>query len=286
MPHKSLAQRNNGQIALALGAGGARGLAHVIVLEVLDELGLRPCMVAGSSMGAILGAVYCAGFSGKDIRQHILQIVRDKPDVMARLLKARVGRITDLFTRGLANPVLLDGEEFLRQFWPKAMPENFEALQIPFTAVATDFLTHEAAIFKSGPLIPAVAGSMAIPGLIRPVAHEAQVLIDGGAVNPLPFDLVQASCVIAVDVTGGPQLQRTKAPEPFEAMFGAAQIMQTAITREKLKNFAPDLLFRPQTDHFSALNFFSAREIFKSAEPLREDIKRALDKSLSPRALD
>ena len=174
-------------IGLALGAGGARGLAHIVVLEALDDLGLKPAVIAGTSMGAIIGAAYAAGISGKDIRQHVLGLVRDKADVMARLLRARVGRLTDLFTRGLSNPVLLDGEIFLEQFWPKAMPERFEDLSVNFIAVATDFLTHEAAIFNSGPLRPAVAGSMAIPGLIRPVSHEAQVLIDGGAVNPLPY---------------------------------------------------------------------------------------------------
>eukprot|EP01037_Dinobryon_pediforme_P009592 gene9592-9669_t len=228
-------------------------------------------------MGAVLGAVYAAGFSGKEIRQHVLSLLRDRPDVMARLLRARVGRLTDFFTRFLSNPVLLDGEVFLEQFWPRSMPSSFEALKIPFTAVATDFLSHSAAQLNAGPLVPAVAGSMAIPGLIRPIAHQTQVLIDGGAVNPLPFDLVKADCVIAVDVTGGPRAQRVHAPEPFEAMFGAAQIMQAAITNEKLKNARPDILLRPAIDQFKALDFFNVRDILKSAEPLRDELKRALE---------
>ncbi len=266
-----------GTIGLALGAGGARGLAHVATLEALDELGVVPVAIAGTSMGAILGAAYASGLSGKDIRQHILDITRDKTDVMAKLLRARVGRITDLFTRGLSNPVLLDGEIFLQQFWPKSVPQTFEALKIPFTAVATDFLTHSEAAFKSGPLRAAVAGSMAIPGMIKPVPHQHQVLIDGGTVNPLPFDLVKADFVIAVDVTGGPIVTRAKPPEGFEVVIGAAQIMQTAITREKLKNAGPDLLLRADIDHFNALDFFRARDIFKSAEPLKDEVKRALE---------
>ena len=279
MPHKkSVVHSSNQTVALALGAGGARGLAHIVVLETLDELGVVPVAIAGTSMGAVLGAVYAAGFSGKDIRAHILNLVRDKPDVRARLLRARVGRFSDLLTRFLSNPALLDGEVFLEQFWPRAMPQTFETLNIPFIAVATDFLSHSAAYLSAGPLIPAVAGSMAIPGLIKPVAHQTQVLMDGGAVNPLPFDLVKAGCVIAVDVTGGPNGQRIKAPEPFEAMLGAAQIMQEAITCEKLKNSQPDILLRPNIDQFKALDFFQAREILKSAEPLRDEVKRALEK--------
>ena len=279
MPHKkSVVHSSNQTVALALGAGGARGLAHIVVLETLDELGVVPVAIAGTSMGAVLGAVYAAGFSGKDIRAHILNLLRDKPDVMARLLRARVGRFSDLLTRFLSNPALLDGEVFLEQFWPRAMPQTFETLNIPFIAVATDFLSHSAAYLSAGPLIPAVAGSMAIPGLIKPVAHQTQVLMDGGAVNPLPFDLVKAGCVIAVDVTGGPNGQRIKAPEPFVAMLGAAQIMQEAITCEKLKNSQPDILLRPNIDQFKALDFFQAREILKSAEPLRDEVKRALEK--------
>ena len=279
MPHKkSVVPSSNKSVALALGAGGARGLAHIVVLEALDELGVVPVVLAGTSMGAVLGAVYAAGFSGKDIRQYLLNLLRDKPDVMARLLRARVGRFSDLLTRFLSNPALLDGEVFLEQFWPRAMPQTIETLKIPFIAVATDFLSHSPAYVNTGPLIPAVAGSMAIPGLIKPVAHQTQVLIDGGAVNPLPFDLVKAECVIAVDVTGGPNGQRVKAPEPFEAMLGAAQIMQGAITREKLKSGQPDILLRPHIDQFKALDFFQAREILKSAEPLRDEVKRALEK--------
>ena len=107
MPHKKTVVQTKSEtktVALALGAGGARGLAHIVVLEALDELGVTPVAIAGTSMGAIVGAVYAAGFSGKDIRHYVLNLLRDKPDVMARLLRARVGRFSDLLTRFLSNP--------------------------------------------------------------------------------------------------------------------------------------------------------------------------------------
>ncbi|HSP24693.1 MAG TPA: patatin-like phospholipase family protein, partial [Saliniramus sp.] len=83
-------------IALALGSGGARGLAHIPMLEVFDELGVRPTIVAGTSIGAIIGAAYCAGIPAKALRTHMLDVFRDRTKVMARLIETRVGRITDM----------------------------------------------------------------------------------------------------------------------------------------------------------------------------------------------
>jgi NTE family protein len=118
---------------------------------------------------------------------------------------------------------------------------------------------------------------MAIPGLIKPVETGGRVLIDGGAVNPLPYDLLfkVADIVIAVDVTFGGSRERRN-PAPFNAMFGAAQIMQGAITAQKLKLRAPDILVRPMVEQFRVLDFFRAAQILRAAEPAKEDIKRKL----------
>ncbi|MDB5649263.1 MAG: patatin [Hyphomicrobiales bacterium] len=269
-------------IALALGAGGARGLAHVAVLEALDDLGLPPVEIAGTSMGAILGAAYAAGLTGREIRAHLLGLLRDRAGVMSLLLRARIGRFKDLFSGGFSNPVLIDGEVFLDLFWPKAVPDRFEELKLPFTAVATDFAGRCETAFNSGPLAPAVAGSMAIPGLVKPVMANGRILVDGGAVNPLPFRglLSRADLVIACDVTGGPVADRAGAPSPFEAMFGTAQIMQNAITSEMLKVSRPDILLVPAVQGFRVLDFFKAAQILAAAEPLRDEIKRAIDAHL------
>jgi NTE family protein len=269
-------------VALALGGGGARGLAHIVVLEALDELGLRPRAIAGTSIGAIVGAAYAAGMSGKDIRAHALSLTRRRSEVMGRLLKARVGRFADILSRGLVNPVMIDAELFLDLFWPKGVPERFEDLALPFTAVATDFRARCELALSAGPLAPAVAASMAIPGLIRPVEVAGRILIDGGAVNPLPYDLLfgTADVVIAVDVLGGPSERELRSPSPFAAMFGAAQIMQIAITQEKLKARAPDLLLQPAVGTFSILDFFKLGQIMRAAEPVKEELKRGLARSL------
>lgn len=278
MPHR---HRNvspaHPPIALALGGGGARGLAHIVALEVLDELGLRPCVIVGTSMGAIIGAAYAAGISAQAIRSHVTEVLRDKNRAMARVLQARAGSFADMFSRGLAgNPVMLDGEKVLDLFWPETVPDAFEDLPIPFSAVATDYHARETKVFDTGPLVTGVAASMAIPGLIQPVQAHGRVFIDGGVVNPLPFDLVciPGRITVAVDVSGGPNPAQTKIPGAFEAMIGSAQIMQHAIVGEKLRSATPDVLVQPAVGAYSALDFFKARAVLEAAEATREGLKR------------
>ena len=177
---------NGGEIAVALGASGARGLAHVLVVEAFDELGV---------MGAVVGAAWAAGVSGRDMRLHATNLVRNRADLIARVLRARVGRFMDVFSGGLGNPVLLDGERILDLFWPKAVPDRFSELRIPFRAVATDFFGRGEYLFDAGPLAPAVAASMAIPGLFRPVEIEGRVYVDGGVTDPLPYRCLMGKAV-------------------------------------------------------------------------------------------
>ncbi len=265
-------------IAIALGGGGARGIAHVPALEALDELGMRPAAIAGTSMGAVIGAAYSAGLEARDIRGHVLRVLRNRSDVMGKLLKARVGRFADLVLRGRGNPVLLDPEIILDLFWPAGVPENFEALAIKTFVVATNYSDRNEIVYQSGPLKTAVAGSMAIPGLFRPVENGNSILIDGGAVNPLPYDLLfdSADIVIAIDVTFGGRLRARRIPSPLESMFGAAQIMQGAITAQKIRRRPPDVLIRPKVEQFGLLDFFRAGQILRGAEISKDELKSAI----------
>jgi NTE family protein len=265
-------------VAIALGSGGARGLAHIVAIEALDELGVAPAAIAGTSMGALIGAAYAAGMRGRDIRAHALGVLRNRGEVMGKLLRARVGRFSDLVLRGRGNPVLLDGEICLDLFWPEAVPDFFEELAKPLLVVATDFYERRELVMSSGALGPAVAGSMAIPGLMQPVAYESRYLIDGGAVNPLPYDLLfeHADIVLAVDVTFGGRRREARRPAPFQSMFGAAQIMQGAITAQKLKMRSPDILVRPGVEQFGVLDFLRASQILRAAESAKDELKRRL----------
>jgi NTE family protein len=269
-------------IAVALGAGGARGLAHVAVLEVFDEIGIKPVAIAGTSIGALVGAAYAAGMNGRAIRRHALDLLRDRATLMAALIGARTGRLTELLS-GLGSPFLIDAEKFLDRLWPDALPNRFADLKIPFTAIATDYYARVEAAFTDGPLLPAVAASIAIPSLARPVRHDGRVLVDGGAVNPLPFDhlIGRADLIVAVDVTGGPNPHASRAPTPFEVMFGTLQIMQGAIVAAKLKIYRPEIVVRPAVDRFRLLDFFEGPAILAAAAPVKDELKRELERHLS-----
>jgi NTE family protein len=272
------------ELALVLGAGGARGLSHIAVLEALDELGVRPSLIAGCSMGAIIGAAYAAGLSGRELREHVTMAFRDRAKVIARLLDARVGKFTDLM-RGLGNPVLIDGERMLDLFWPEAVPDRFEDLKTPFLATATDYHLHSEVALGKGPLTPAVAASLAIPGLIRPVVIEGRVLIDGGAINPLPYDRLMAPgrIVMAVDTSAPATISETRVPSPLEAMLGVSQILTRTIVQRMIERQPPDILIRAGADGIGGLDFFKAKAILDAAEPVKDEVKRRLAQALDAR---
>lgn len=273
-----MADDGSRQVAVALGGGGARGIAHIVVIEALDELGVSPAAIAGTSMGAIIGAAWAAGMRGRDIRQHVLALARDRGGFMRRLLSARVGRFTDMLGGKLSNPMLLDGERLLDLCWPQAVPDYFDELKLPFIAVATDYYGRSAVAFSEGPLVPAVAASIAIPGLVRPVEIGGKLHFDGGITDPLPFRhlMDRGYFVAACEVTGGPLRKEDEKPGAIGALLGASQILQGALTREILKATPPDLLLRPSVDQFRLLDFGKADEILAAAAPLKHELKRAV----------
>lgn len=272
------------ELVLVLGAGGARGLSHIAVLEALDELGVRPALIAGCSMGAIVGAAYAAGISGRDLHEHVASTFRDRARVIARLLDARIGKFTDLM-RGLGNPVLIDGERMLDLFWPEAVPDRFEELAIPFAATATDYHLHAEVSLGHGPLTPAVAASLAIPGLVRPVVIDGRVLIDGGAINPLPYDRLMGPgrIVMAIDTSAPATISEARVPEPLEAMLGVSQILTRTIVQRMIERQPPDILIRAGADGIGGLDFFKAKAILDAASPVKEEVKRKLGQALEGR---
>ena len=201
-------------LGLALGGGGARGVAHIAVLEVLDEMGVVPTAIAGASVGAMIGAAFAAGFSGRDIRRHVIALAHDRTEVLRRLVAARAGSFASLFSGGFGTAAQVDGEKFCEQFMPAAMPEDFGGLRIPLMVIASDLYRREQVVITSGPLRRAIAASIALPTLVRPVVIDDRVLVDGGATNPLPFDTVsaRADVVMAVDISGEPNAARRDIP--------------------------------------------------------------------------
>ena len=264
---------------LALGGGGARGLAHIVVLEAIDELKLRPAAIAGTSIGALIGAAYAAGMTGKAIRRHVIALAHDRADVFRRLIAARAGAFANLFAVGFGNATLIDAEKFCGQFMPESLPQDFDGLQIPLTVMASDLYRRRQVAFSSGSLRPALAASIALPSVMRPVIIDDKVLVDGGATNPLPFDQLRghADIVVAVDISGEPNEDRRDIPSPWECLVSTVLVMGNAITTEKLKHGAPDLMVRPNVGLFRTLDFFQASAILRASEPAKAEIRSALE---------
>jgi NTE family protein len=269
--------------ALALGSGGARGLAHIAVIEALDDMGVKPVAIAGTSVGALIGAAYAAGMSGKDIRHHILAIAHNPRDTRRRLLAARAGKLSDLLSGAFSQATQMDAEKFCAQFLPETLPTDFSALAIPLTVMATDLHRRHEAALTAGSLRPALAASIAFPGLFRPVGVDGRIMVDGGATNPLPFDQLfgRADVVTAIDVFGAATPERDDIPSAWESVFTTINIMGSTIVAAKHKHGAPDLVIRPNVAIFRTFDFYQATAILRTADAVKAEVKEKLGRLLS-----
>ena len=269
-------------VALALGGGGARGLAHVSVLEALDEMGVKPAAIAGASIGALIGAGYAAGMSGRDMRRYAIEIAHNRTDVMRRMMRARAGRLRSLFGGGLGDATRLDAELLCEQFLPNIMPEEFSGLSIPLTVIASDLYLRREVVFSDGPLRRALAASIALPTIMRPVEVDGQVLVDGGATNPLPFEHLRgrADIIVAVEISGPPSADKREVPNALECLYATVLVMTHSIISEKLRHGAPDLLLQPKVGSFRALGFLQASAILRASDPVKAEFKEQLAKLL------
>lgn len=189
------------KVGLALGGGGARGWAHLGVFRVFEELGFSPDLIAGTSVGSLAGAVLAAN--------RLRRVER----VAAQLGWRRSLR---LFAElNFPHSGLIDGRAVERLIADMVGHETIEELPLPFCAVATDVITGREVILRSGNLVQAIRASIAIPGIFTPVQRGAQVLVDGGLVNPLPVDVVQAmgaDVIVAIEIN----LLSRELPEALE----------------------------------------------------------------------
>jgi NTE family protein len=258
------------RVTLALSGGGAAGFGHIPVLEALDAQDVRLSAIAGTSMGAIVGAAYAAGYSGTEIRDHLVSLADAPLQSARRFFKAARFAWGDVF-----KP--LDPLDALAAILPEDFPKSFEELDIPLTVVATDYHARSEHRFTSGDLRPALAASIAIPGVLRPIRIGGRIYVDGGVTNNLPLDALPSCDVrIAVDVASLPPDDKDDEPSPLTASTGAMRIMMRALLEQRLRSHPPDILIEPESRVFGALEFGQLHEILEAADPAREDTERAL----------
>jgi NTE family protein len=277
------------RIGLALGGGGARGLAHLVVLEALEEMGLRPATISGTSIGAIFGAGAAAGLSARYMRAHVEELLSERYGLIRQLFSSRPRPVDRLFNLFPMRSALLDAEVMLDLLLPSRLPATIEQLAVPLAIVATDFYAQEAVVMRTGPLKRAIAASIALPVIFSPVMIDGRALLDGGLVDPLPFELVRdgADITIAVDVSGAAgRPSDDSGPRALEALFSASQILQRSIVREQLRSHRPDILVDTASEGVGVLDFHRFREILAAAEPAKETLKRQLERLLAADTVD
>ena len=277
-------QAGSASFALALGGGGARGLAHIHVIEALDELGIRPTAIAGSSIGAIMGAGMAAGMKGTEIHAYARDVLSRRSEVASRVWKARPQSFKGLFTGGISFGQF-NVERVLNVFLPSQIPQSFEELSIPLFITATDYYGHRLHVCDSGELVSALGASAAIPAMFKPVRRDGKLLIDGGIFDPVPFDLIldKADITIAIDVVGGPFESEQKTPNSIDLMFGSSQLMMQSITANMLQKSQPTILLRPPVSRFRMLDFLKIDAVMAETASLKDDLKRAVEAAISAR---
>lgn len=266
------------KIGLALGGGGAKGVSHLLILETLEELGLRPAYVTGTSIGALIGAMYCAGMPTQDIKDIFLEFsLKDNESIKHLVTKKHIFKWMDFIGPQFRGKGLIRVENLITYLFESVQANRFTQLEIPLKVVASDFWNRQQVVLDKGALIPAIRASMSLPGLFEPVKVGGRILIDGGAVNPVPFDLLPDSCDlrIAVDVIGE-RSDTEKMPSLSEAVFNTYQIMQKSIIREKLDKAPPEIYIEPNVVNVKMLEFYRANEIFKQGTATKSNLKRKI----------
>ncbi|HKJ65923.1 MAG TPA: patatin-like phospholipase family protein, partial [Desulfopila sp.] len=209
-------------VGIALGSGGAAGLAHIAMLQVFDDLQLKPDRIVGTSIGAVIGALYASGLNAAEIHAIFAEFGGSELDALSELVQPKEGLGLDkVLLVDFGQGGLLDPDGFLDYLASKTEARTFEDLVIPFEVVATDYWTGDSIVLKQGDLFSAVKASMAVPGLFPPVSHGKQLLIDGGTSNPLPFDLLakRHDLTIAIDVTGSRKMRVDKQSDWLDMFF-------------------------------------------------------------------
>lgn len=267
---------------MAFGGGGARGLAHVHVIKALEELGVKPDRISGTSIGSIMGAGLASGMTAAEVEDHVIGVFSKPTEVLARFWSMRPNSVSEILSRPRTLIGNVDAVKVMNAFLPQAVQVDFDDLQIPLQVVATDFYGQEEVVISDGPVTAAVGASSALPAIFRSVKRDGRMLVDGGLLNAVPYELLSehVDCVVAVDVVGGPARSTEKEPSRIESLTGSSQLMMQATTRMKVRLNPPNVMIVPPVDSIRVLDFMKAKSIFDSTRPTVELAKREISAAL------
>lgn len=251
-------------IGLALGGGAARGIAHVGVLQVLEEHGIYPDCIAGTSIGALVGGLYTAGVSATRLQQITNQVTwRTVSSLRLPAISLSAITLSNLSLAALGFPLgLLDLDkmiDWIDQLLGSAV--RFDQLNLPFAAVATDLVSGATYVLNSGAIAPAIRASCSVPGIFTPARRNGRLLVDGGATNNLPVSIVRemgADYVIAVDLlpSSGAAIFSTQEPaallrEPANVVEVALNALYVLIRTTQTGGAPADCTICPKIGHIS-----------------------------------
>ena len=252
------------KVGLALGGGAARGLAHIGVLEVLEKEGIYPDMIAGTSAGALIGAIYAQGNDAGSITRLALDVGSRRLASLIDLALPRTGLIRGRKIRGLL-------ESFI------SSSTQFSDLRIPFACVAADIETGGEVVIKQGSVLEGVIASIAIPIIFAVVKQQGKYLVDGGLANPVPVRVVKemgADFVIAVNVIPdiskrAQHLKGSKEPNIFHVAMQSLYFATHSLVMTSLQG--ADVVIAPQVAHISYGDFHRVEELILQGKLAAQD---------------
>ena len=282
IPQIIFSQEKKPKVVLVLSGGGAKGIAHIPLLQALDSLHIVPDLIVGNSMGSVIGGLYAMGYSGDSIASITQNIDWDK--LLGGSLSLRNVSVEEKseFQRYLAGIGIKDGkptsvgsllnDQNLREYlseltFPVYNVKDFDNLPIPFRAMATDVVHGKEVILSKGSLAFAMRASMSLPAVFKPMPHEETLLVDGGVMNNFPTDIAKqmgADIIIGSNVGGG--------MEPIDKLNNLVTVlMQTSMFPSNIKNPDNRKLCDILVDHmpnlrFSTADFAESNEIYKDGK--------------------
>lgn len=282
LPQIIFSQEKKPKVVLVLSGGGAKGIAHIPLLQKLDSLHIVPDLIVGNSMGSIIGGLYAMGYSGDSIEKITKNIYWDKLLGGGQSLRSVSAEEKREFQRYVVGIGVKDGklnsvgsllnDQNLREYlseltFPVYNVRDFDSLPIPFRAMATDLVEGKEVILSKGSLAYAMRASMSLPAIFKPMPYEKSILVDGGVLNNFPTDVAQqmgADIIIGSDVGGG--------LEPIDKLNNVMTIlMQTSMFPSNIKNPANRDRCSILVDHlpnlrFSTADFADSNEIYKDGK--------------------